>query len=380
MDILHSIWTLSREGGGTSAYVAELASEQSRLSKTRVSVLTGVDGGEPVAVNEKVDVLVRERGLMGKAFSRVVEEKAHQGPGQDLIHQHGLWLLSGHQIQKAAERNHVPLLLSSHGMLEPRALRFSKMKKRIALALYQRKDLQNADCLHATALEEAQNLRAFGLKQPIIISPPGVQLPGLSEIRKSCHFAEERKAIFISRIHPIKNLLGLLRVWATIQPEGWKLEIAGPAEGGHDKELEFEIKRLKLSATVRLIGPLYGEAKAEFYRSASLFILPSFSENFGIVVPEALSYNVPVLTSTATPWSELLDKKCGWWVDPNDQSVAEALKAATELSDSALLEMGERGRALVIEKYQWSQIAKQLLDGYQWIIAGGAPPSCLFKG
>ena len=67
-------------------------------------------------------------------------------------------------------------------------------------------------------------------------------------------------------------------------------------------------------------------------------------------------------------------------MDSDDDAVAEALKAATDLSDVALLEMGMNGRSLVLEKYQWSQISKDLLDGYRWIVNGGTAPKCVYTG
>ena len=125
------------------------------------------------------------------------------------------------------------------------------------------------------------------------------------------------------------------------------------------------------------LGPVWAGAKESLYREASLFVLPSSSENFGIVVPEALSYGLPVLTTTRTPWSELPKRGCGWWVDPTPASLAAALEDATAMPAERLHLMGRQGRSLVEEKYQWPQIAQEMIAGYQWMLGNGPKPDCV---
>jgi glycosyltransferase involved in cell wall biosynthesis len=172
----------------------------------------------------------------------------------------------------------------------------------------------------------------------------------------------------------------LIDVWATVNPEGWELVIVGPSEGGHRAELEERVRQLDLQDVVSFAGPVADEEKWSEYQKADLFILPTYSENFGIVVAEALATGCPVLTTTGTPWQELKTHRCGWWVEPRPPSIAQALRDAVGRSDEQRRRMGERGRALVENKYSWTGVAKKMERVYRWIQGEGAPPNFVHLG
>ena len=99
----------------------------------------------------------------------------------------------------------------------------------------------------------------------------------------------------------------------------------------HLSVVQQKIVELGLEDQVEVVGPLFGEAKDAAYRDADLFVLPSYSENFGIVVAEALSYGVPVLTTTGCPWQELQTHNCGWWVEPTPRVLSWACRSALNM-------------------------------------------------
>ena len=150
--------------------------------------------------------------------------------------------------------------------------------------------------------------------------------------------------------------------------------IAGNDDSNHLPVVQQKIVELGLEDQVEVVGALFGEAKDAAYRDADLFVLPSYSENFGIVVAEALSYGVPVLTTTGCPWQELQTHTCGWWVNPDTNSITAVLAEALATGTEQLFDMGQRGRSLVEDKYQWPGIAERMLEFYNWLLHGGKKP------
>jgi glycosyltransferase involved in cell wall biosynthesis len=153
--------------------------------------------------------------------------------------------------------------------------------------------------------------------------------------------------------------------------------VAGRDEAKHLEEVKRAVQNIGLQKDFKFVGMVEGEAKERLYRDADLFILPSLSENFGLVVAEALSYGVPVITTRGTPWEGLVKNRCGWWVEIGIPPLAEAIQTAISLSDDARHEMGQRGRTFAAEAFSYKKIAMDMLAAYDWIRGDGAKPSCI---
>ena len=296
--------------------------------------------------------------------------------GVTILHDNGIWSPANLAITRAAWAAGLPYVISPHGMLEPWALRYHKGRKAVAWRLYQHRALARSAGLLATAEPEYAALRALGLRAPVAVIANGVVVPPAP--RATPTPGNRRTLLFLSRLHPKKNLIGLLDAWRIIcsdtQFDGWTLRIAGPDEGGHRADVGAHIARLGLTARVVVAGAIAEADKADAFAAADLFVLPSFSENFGIVVTEALAHGVPVITTHGTPWAELPKRGCGWWVAPTPVALAGALGEAMSLDAAARTAMGAAGRDYVGAAFGWDRIAANTLGFYEWLLHGGCRP------
>jgi glycosyltransferase involved in cell wall biosynthesis len=292
--------------------------------------------------------------------------------GFQLIHNHGVWLSQNHAASAVARKLNLPLIHSPRGMLTLQQIGDKALKKRLAWWLYQKRDLAAARAVHVTAESEGDDLRALGHRGPLALIPNGVEIPAWR--KKKPRQGKTRMALFISRIHPKKGLPNLIEAWAAVKPKNWKMRIVGLDEDGHRARLEKQAREKGLEGVFEFSGPLYGEAKWDLYGNADLFILPTLSENFGIVVPEALACGVPVITTEGAPWAGLRENKCGWWVPVGVEPLAGALREGTRTTDAQRESMGRRGRAWVEKSFTWESVALKMKALYGWILKGGTPP------
>jgi glycosyltransferase involved in cell wall biosynthesis len=322
----------------------------------------------------------------GGAFRLAVQECCRMP--DTIIHDNGLWLGTNHAAVKAAQTTRTPLIISPRGMLTPWALKFRAWKKKLAWWLYQHRDLRSARVLHATSQDEADGFRALGLTQPIAIIPNGVELLPFSvssTLNSQLSTTRIRTALFLSRIHPKKGLLDLVHAWANVRsqwsavsgPFPWRFIIAGGDEAGHLAEVKAAAAEAGVLPDFEFIGEVPDDKKWDLYRSADLFVLPTKSENFGIVVAEALGSGLPVITTKGAPWAELESHRCGWWTDIGAEHLADALREALQLTDEQRREMGEHGRQLVEQKYTWPAAANQMVAVYHWLLRQGPKPDCV---
>lgn len=289
----------------------------------------------------------------------------------DIVHLHGTWSPILAIAASMAHLRNIPFVVSPHGCLEPWALGHRKLKKQLALAVYQRRILRNASMLVATADKELKSIRAVGLTGPVAVLPNGVDL--VAEPKKC--FSNGRKILFLSRIHPQKGLGDLVMAWARVRQPEWRIVIAGPSAGGYEDEIKVLIRKLGFEDDFDFPGLVLGEKKERCFAEADVFVLPTYSENFGIAVAEALARGIPVITTTGAPWQELETHRCGWWVTPGVDGVATGLAAAMAMSRDALAEAGARGKKLVEEKYSWDQIGRDALRASEWMLRPiGVPP------
>lgn len=385
--VVHVVAGLHPRSGGPSRTVVQLTDALARQPGLVVTLLSQSLAGEP-SVASAIAEVDRRMASSPSAWAirlalplRIELTRFFGAHRASVIHSHGLWAPANHLASRAAHRYGIPLVVHPRGMLEPWALGHKAWKKRIGMALFQRQDLDAARVLIATSSQEYDNIRKQGLRQPVALIPNGVDLvPPRAGIGRPPEQRERvRSALFLSRVHPKKGLLNLVQAWARLSPRGWRLRIAGPDEGGHLAEVMALARQLGIAESIDYAGEVDGERKFDTYEDADLFVLPTFSENFGVVVAEALAHGVPVITTRGAPWADLKAQRCGWWIDIGVEPLVDALRTAMALGDEERRAMGERGREYV-RRYDWSAIARDTVAVYSWILGRGPLPECVALG
>lgn len=306
-----------------------------------------------------------------------------QVPKSDLVHVNGIFT---HPVTLGAwfaRRRHKPHLIATRNGLDPWLFNIRRLKKKMGFKLYVQRDLEGADCIHTTALQEVKACRAFGLNGPFTIIPNGIDplqyqhLPAPDVAEKQWPQLHGKTVVlFLSRQSPQKGLDLLISGWGEVRqrhPEAL-LVIAGPDYMGFSSKVQRWAHRSAYPGSILFVGGVWREDKLALYSRADLFVLPSYSENFGNVIAEALVCGTPVVTTQATPWKDIQKMNCGRWVPVNRQAIMKAIGELISMSDDDRLEMGLRGKKLIMENFTWDIAARKMMTVYSALISGGLIP------
>lgn len=368
MRLAHVIPSLEDRHGGPSKSVRALANAMAAAGH-RTELLTTLEPGQPMSMadGERADVhvfprefprrLSRSRGLRARLL----------GESYECVHNHALWLLPLRYSVEAARRRTVPLVISPRGMMSGWAWTHHRLRKYLATHLVHPGAFEAAAGWHATSAEEAEDIRRLGFRQPICVAPNGVEIPDESSLASASSAWEDvrseargrRIALFYSRFHRKKRLRELIQLWAAAPRREWFLLIAGLPEEYPVEEVRSWIEAAGLVGGATVVD---GRGRPPPYAIASLFLLPSHSENFGLVIAEALAAGVPALVTDTTPWLELAARDAGACVawDGYRAALDRHLAAAPE----ELLQRGRNGWAWMQAEFTWAVAAQRLLDFY----------------
>lgn len=214
--------------------------------------------------------------------------------------------------------------------------------------------------MHATSPQEAEASERR-MRVPALLVPNGVDIP-TSWPRPSA--STTLRVGFLGRIDPVKAIDRLIDALPLVE-RPLQLEIAGGGNVPYQRSLEAQASSLGVAERVHFIGEVDGEAKAAFFARNDVLVLPSHTENFGLVVIEALAHGVPVIASDRTPWSSLPERRAGWHVSNAADSLARALREAVDVD---LTLMSANARALAEQHYTWPAAARELVRGYEALL------------
>jgi glycosyltransferase involved in cell wall biosynthesis len=286
----------------------------------------------------------------------------------DLVHIHGLWLyptlIGGPILRRIA----TPYVLSIHGALMTNAMARSRIKKGLAMTLFERNNIESASAVVATSPIEIDQLRCLGLSVRGIVLPLAVDPAAIAFFSRS-----ERTLLCVSRFHSRKRLVEVVRAFAAVGrffPE-WRLRIVGPDyDQGYRAKVVAAAEESGLANRISVERAIDGEPLWRAYRDADLFLLASSFENFGLVIAEALAAGVPVIATRGTPWPQLAEQRCGWWIDPSLETLTSTLNEAMSSAPMTLREMGQRGVRLVASDFSLRALGRGLTELYRSVLDG----------
>lgn len=369
MKIIQTISSIDESTGGPARSITGLVSSLALSDQIEKIDLTTLESPSPLfrsMGNDKINLNFFPSSFLDYSKSLDI---ALQKKDVDLFHGHGLWNLPIHQMAKIARQKQKPYILSIRGMLEPWSLEQSKFKKKLAMLLYQHQDLKLATCLHATGQMEVDSIHGLGYENPIAHIPNGISIADYP--LKNYPYKSAKTILFLSRIHPKKGIEILIDAWQLLDEnmkEQWQIKIAGNGEKDYIEFLKNLIFEKGLTDKIEIIGSKFGQEKLQAYHEADLFVLPTYSENFGIVVAEALSCGIPVITTKGTPWQDLEEYNAGSWIDIGVMPLKETLGRYLKKDPSELEQMGKNGRKLIEDKYSIESVGNKFIELYQWIL------------
>lgn len=371
MRVAQIVPSLEDRHGGPSRSVRAIANAQARLHAS-VELLT--TGEAPAASPDDVAAQHVFPRIFPRKICRSPRLNAHLATHRfDCLHYHSLWLLPLRYAMNAARRTNTPLVLSPRGMMTEWAWNHHRKRKELAEKFLHPGAFQAAAGWHATSEDEANDIRRLGFTQPICVAPNGVEVPETSTLEaarrhwlKLCPALNGRRvALFYSRFHQKKRVRELIELWLARPRPDWVLLVVGLPEEYSVADLAAQVSAAGASDRIFVFD---GTGQPAPYAVASLFLLPTHSENFGLVIAESLAAGVPTLITDTTPWLGMNVRRAGWcapWTAYNT-----ALSNALEQSPEILAEMGGIGRAWVARDYGWESPARKLLEFYPTLSRG----------
>ncbi|MBD2458452.1 glycosyltransferase [Nostoc sp. FACHB-87] len=294
----------------------------------------------------------------------------------DIAHIHALFSPISSAAATVCREKKLPYILRPLGTLDPADLQKKKQLKKLYVELIERQNLAGAAAIHFTSEQEAKISARFGVKTKDLVIPLGVkptQRISASAVRSQLGIPEDVPLVlFMSRIDPKKGLNLLIPALEKLLADNHKFHfvLAGtnPQDPDYENKIKFQIENSSLRSHTTITGFVSGELKAGLLQAADLFVLPSYYENFGIAVAEAMVAGIPVVISDQVHiWQQVSDSQSGWVGQTEVSSLLELLQQALQ-NPQERQRRGINAQKYALENFSWDAIARQMIQAYQQIL------------
>jgi glycosyltransferase involved in cell wall biosynthesis len=382
MRILHVIAGLDRREGGPPEACLQLCRELARRGHAVSIYSTDLDSRGALTEERDAAVTIKRfacKPRLSYSFSMPLASALRRDiPSFDIVHINSLYTFPSTAAAHYCRRFRVPYLLRPHGTLDPYIFARHRPRKFVYEWLIELRNLTNAAAVHFTAAEEMELARRSvpaikGMVVPLGVHPSEYDWDMSSKTSRASQLAQSRRRtiLFLGRLNFKKGLDLLVKAFGLLARthDDVRLILAGPDEDNYSTQVRRWLKEEGILSKARFAGMLTGKEKVALLHSSDIFALPSYSENFGLAVVEAMASGLPVVISNRVNiWREVAGANAGIAVNCDAAALADGLVAL--LDDGELRRtQGENGRRLVRQRYDWKIVADQMLRVYREILS-----------
>jgi|ERR1035437_2811352 glycosyltransferase involved in cell wall biosynthesis len=392
MTIEHILGIFSPEHGGPTISIGNFVRGQAaRGHKVKLHVLEGFPHtSSAVRLNSVVDQHVfpvafpTVSGRSPKLETFLRDEQSPQ-----IYHLHGTWLLAIKYGADEARKRKIPYIVEMMGSYQPHELVRKPWRKRLFRKWFADRMLHEASCIHTNSRMEMEQLIALGFRGPFAPIPVGFDTAAATEMERQLNgtapeFATQWKTsrfiLFLARIHPNKGVEVLIEAWTRLAKDfpDTRLVVAGPGHPDYKTELIAQSKSVT-NWRIDFLNYVTELEKAWLYKNAFVYCLPSFGENFGATIQDALGFGTPVITTRRTPWWEIENQGVGWLAEPNASSVEDKLRQALSLGDADRALVTEKARKWIRKEFSLEEAINKQIRTYEWLCGSGQKPDFIIS-
>ncbi|WP_427159718.1 hormogonium polysaccharide biosynthesis glycosyltransferase HpsP [Aliinostoc sp. HNIBRCY26] len=293
----------------------------------------------------------------------------------DIAHIHALFSPVSSAAALVCRQENLPYILRPLGTLDPADLLKKKQLKKLYVEIIEKRNLANAAAIHFTSEQEAKVSARFGVNTKDLVIPLGVIPPQVSPENGKTFISREWGikenipwVLFMSRLDPKKGLNLLIPALEKLLELGHNFHFilsgASPQDPSYEQKIKDQIANSSLKSHTTITGFVTGELKTRLLQAADLFVLPSYYENFGIAVAEAMVAGKPVVISDQVHiWEQVRDSESGWVGTTDVESLVELLQTALQ-NPPECQRRGLNARNYALENFSWDAIARQMIQAY----------------
>jgi len=271
----------------------------------------------------------------------------------DVIHLHGVWMYPQFIGARFAIKNHIPFVISPHGMYEPWLWTKGTLKKKLYFNLIVKNIFNKASLIHTITPQESDSIKGLFPKLNTFEIPNLIDSNLIKTPLQTEPSFQEKYILYLGRLDPKKGLDILIQAFSKLKTKNIKLKIAGKINN-YKKTLENLIDSLPIEeSSIEFLGMVTGKKKYQLYQNAFVFVAPSYSEVIGMVNLEAALLKTPVITTYQTGLDLSWNENGGKLINPTTEELTNALNTFLSISQEERINLGNKLHNFVLKKYSW---------------------------